>query len=257
MQIIEEASSPGSRIPPQSPGHNECHGRHHPSGSSPHAPSAAIPFKQVVHIHTTFVLRGLPQLQVLLWWTDIHNIRQGKILHLPRTRHCAQTVLGRDGGASLNAVHLVHGEWDQETLARRNINWLELKASDRSLPSDVGSQIGDDPHGQHSVRTSIQSEEGGRNSLSGAVLHSLGHSHEMSESPDPPSCPVSEGDDERSGRQVEQREQSHPHGVVYRQQHLPSHYQTTRMSAEMSTFLPHASTRNCQYSSARVRIHKL
>ena len=49
-QIIEGASSPGSQIRPPSPGRNECHGRRHPSGSSPHASSAAIPFKPVVHV---------------------------------------------------------------------------------------------------------------------------------------------------------------------------------------------------------------
>ena len=74
----------------------------------------------------------------------------------------------------------------------------------------------------------IQTEERGRNALSGAVLHSLGHSHQMSESPHPPSCPTSDGDDERSCGQVEQSEQGHPHGVVYRQQCLPSSYQPTR-----------------------------
>ena len=69
------------------------------------------------------------------------------------------------------------------------------RSSPRSLPSDVGSQISHDPH-EHSVR--IQPEERGQNALSGAVLHSLGQSHQMSQSPHPPSCPTSDGDDERS-----------------------------------------------------------
>ena len=62
LQNIEKASSSGSPIPPQSPGRNECHGRRLPIGTSPHAPTAAIPFKPVVHVHTTLVLPGLPQL---------------------------------------------------------------------------------------------------------------------------------------------------------------------------------------------------
>ena len=106
------------------------------------------------------------------------------------------------------------------------------RSSPRSLPSNVGSQISYDKHGQHTVR--IQSEERGRNTLSEAVLHSLGHSHQMSESPHPPSCPTSDGDDERSSGQVEQSEQGHSHRVVYRQQCLPSSYQPTRRARHRS-----------------------
>ena len=163
----------------------------------------------------------------LLWWTDIHNIRQGKILHLPTETETLCTDSSRMGWHPSTQF-----TWSTRSGIRPYPKEHQLAGnqshltSHRSLPSDVGPQIGDDPHRQHSVP--IQLEEGGRNSFSGAVLHSLGHSHEMSEPPDPPSCPTSDGDDERSGGKVEQSEQSHSHRVVYRQQRLPSHYQTTR-----------------------------
>ena len=195
MWIIEEASSSGSAIP-QSPGRNECHGRRHPSGSSPHASSAAIPFKPVVHVHTTLVIPGLPQLQVPGTSVVVDRHKQ----HSPRkdsslANRDRDTVHGQfsDGMGGIPQCSspgprgVGPGDFIKEP---QLVGPQSHITSNRSLPSDVGSQIGDDSHGQHSVR--IQSEEGRRNSLSRAVLYSLGHSHEMSESPDPPSCPASE-----------------------------------------------------------------
>ena len=227
-RITEKASSSGSSPHPQSPGRDECHGRPHPFGTSPHAPTAAVLFKPVVHVHTTLVLPNLPQLQVPGTSSMVD-------------RHSQYSPTKTSSFTYRDAVHLVHrsppgprgvgpGDFIQKEhqLARAQSH----RSSPRSLPSDVGSQISYDPHGQHSVR--IQPEERGRNALSGTVLHSLGHSHQMSESPHPTSCPTSDGDDERSCGQVEQSEQGHPHGMVYRQQCLPSSYHPTRRTRHRS-----------------------
>ena len=169
----------------------------------------------------------------LLWWMDIHNIRQGKILHLPTETETLCMDSSRTGrGASLNAVH---GEWDQETLSKRSINWLELKAIDLALDYFLPMLA----HKSVMIRTDNTAcvynlkKEGGTHSP-GLCYITWDILTKCQESPHPPSCSTSDGDDERSSGQVEQSEQGHPHGVVYRQQRLPSSYQPTRRAWHQS-----------------------
>ena len=149
----------------------------------------------------------------ILWWTDIHKIRQGKILHLPTETETLCTDSSRTGwGASLNAVHLVHGEWDQETLSKRSINWLELKAIDLALDHFLPMLAHKSVmiHTDNTVCIYNLKKEGGTHSpdlcyiawdiLTKCQSHHIHHIH---------SCPTSDGDDERSSGQVEQSEQGH------------------------------------------------
>ena len=101
LRIIEKASSSGSSPHPQSPGRDECHGRRHPFGTSPHAPTAAVPFKPVVHVHTTLVLPNLPQLpssRNIFYGGQTFTIFAKENFFIYLQRHCARTVLGWDGG---------------------------------------------------------------------------------------------------------------------------------------------------------------
>ena len=82
----------------------------------------------------------------LLWWTDVSNLRRGKLLHLPKETETLCTDSSLKGwGASLYATHLVQGKWDQATQDTKSINWMELKAIHRSflhfLPSLIGKSV--------------------------------------------------------------------------------------------------------------------
>ena len=132
-------------------------------------------------------------------------------------------VLGRDGGHPSTQFTWSTGSGTRTPYQEgASTGWNSNHfTSDRSLPSDVGS------HG--STGTTQRAYTIGRRvelTLRSCVTKPETFSRK-SKSPDPPSCPASDGDDERSGGQVEQSEQSHPRRVVYRQQRLPSHYQTT------------------------------
>ena len=212
MRITERASSSGSPFHPQSPGCDECHGRHHPSGTSPHAPTTAVPFKPVVHVHTTLVLPNLSKLQVPGTSSMVDRHSQ----YSPRKKSSFtyrdwDTVHGqfsdRMGGIPERSPPGPQGVGPGDFIQKEHqLARSSHRSSPRSLPSNVGTQISYDPHGQHSVR--IQPEERGQNALSGAVLHSLGHSHKMS--PHPPSCPTSDGDDERSSDKLSRANKAIP-----------------------------------------------
>ena len=64
----------------------------------------------------------------LLWWNNPQNLLQGQLLQLPKETEelCTDSSL-KGWGATLNAVHMAQGSWDQETSEKYSINWLELK----------------------------------------------------------------------------------------------------------------------------------
>ena len=82
----------------------------------------------------------------LLWWTDVFNLRRGKLLHLPKETETLCTDSSLKGwGAYLNTSHLVQGKCDQEIQDTKSINWMELKAIHLTfihfLPSLVGKSV--------------------------------------------------------------------------------------------------------------------